>query len=757
MKLQSLAIVFTIIILPLVIILSNYIQMQVDTIALQASYNSKLLGATYDAMSSFEINTANEDLSSVSDSLRTILEASNNTFFNTLATNFGMSNASKSSLESYVPAILYTLYDGYYIYAPTEQPIIIKHGYKYEANGDTAIEKADESYTGTQGGQPEYDSTGNLQYLKKDGSYTTNISDKDIVYEQKNLLKSYMPYSARYVHEDIDVTINYTLDNYLNIIGTIDGVYYTKTGYLINNKLLTGISIDGANDTNILNYNENTAEEYILSNQHNITITLKDGSTITMNADNVSIADKKIALKKAYEDYQTRYANSKRGIGSAEEQDFESKMNEIRNLEYDIQNAQAITYYIRSTIFSNWVYTNLGNIKESDIKEELSEKTEKTFTTNNAKKLGDDYKEIFYKFKDRENVIFDKNQDPDGDSNFANHKDMVIRNSIQYNLNLAFSTYSKMSSGKFTFEMPIMTDIEWDKIVRRVSVVAYLQGMPCGSKNYSNYALVSSTNNELTVIPEDIYYVEKDKFNDEETTCHKIDCTDLLPAQKEDNTEKQYMAFPSKEIKYDKIYNKTTKLYEYDHKNVLCYNCIINRNYLKNTDENSYAEGIDLTSLPPTKKTAYYKAVGALRQGLYKTNALTKSEGYYKIYSTGNDADANGTPKQMPSGANTVNLEAGNLKRPLKEVKGIKIVLNNLKSNDVRETAINFDVKINGVSIGQKSLAVSKYSKNQTIELEVNPDLFKNQDTNSINVTLTRELTTSTISFNETYINIVYK
>ena len=68
MKLQSLAIVFTIIILPLVIILSNYIQMQVDTIALQASYNSKLLGATYDAMSSLEINTANEDLSAVSDS-----------------------------------------------------------------------------------------------------------------------------------------------------------------------------------------------------------------------------------------------------------------------------------------------------------------------------------------------------------------------------------------------------------------------------------------------------------------------------------------------------------------------------------------------------------------------------------------------------------------------------------------------------------------------------------------------------------------
>lgn len=763
MKLQSLAIVFTIIILPLVIILSNYIQMQVDTIALQASYNSKLLGATYDAMSSLEINTANEDLSAVSDSLRTILEASNNTFFNTLATNFGMSNASKSSLEAYVPAILYTLYDGYYIYSPTEQPIIIKYGYTYEVSGDTAIEKTDESYTGTQGGQPIYDANGNLQYLKKDASYTTNISDSNIVYEQKNLLKSYMPYSARYVNGNIDVTINYTLDNYMNIIGTINGVYYTKTGYLIDKNLLVDVLQDGASiKDQILNFNENTAEEYILSNEHNITVKLKENeieSTISMNADGNNITKKKANLKKAYEDYQSLYVSYRNAATSgadtsAVKQNLDNKMNEIRDLEYSIQNAQAVAYYVRSTIFSNWVYSNLNSIRECDIQEGLSEKTEKTFTTNNAKKLGDDYKEIFYKFKDRENVIFDASQDPDGDSNFNNHKDMVIRNSIQYNLNLAFSTYSKMSSGKFTFEMPIMTDAEWDKIVKKVSVVAYLQGMPCGSKNYSNYALVSSTNNELTVIPEDIYYVEKNNFNDENSTCHKIDCTEF---DSSDSTT-EYIAFPSKEIKYDKIYNKTSKVYEYDHKNVLCYNCIINRNYLKNgSDENSYAEGLDIHSLSANKKTAYYRAVGALRQGLYKTNALTKSEGYYKIYPTSGTVNSNGTPKQMPAGTNTISLEAGNLKRSLGEVKGIKIVLNNINSNDVRETTINFDVKINGTSIGKKSLSVSKYSKNQTIELEVDPNLFSGNNATNISITLTRDLTTSTISFNEPYINIVYK
>ena len=61
MKLQSLGIVFAIIILPMVIILTYYVQMQVDTIALQTSYDSKLLKATHDAMSAFEINTSKSE------------------------------------------------------------------------------------------------------------------------------------------------------------------------------------------------------------------------------------------------------------------------------------------------------------------------------------------------------------------------------------------------------------------------------------------------------------------------------------------------------------------------------------------------------------------------------------------------------------------------------------------------------------------------------------------------------------------------
>ena len=771
MKLQSIAIVFTIIILPMVIILTYYIQMQVDTIALQASYDSKLFDATHDAMSAFEINTANEDLSAVSDSLRSIIEATNSIFFNTLATNFGMSNASQFNLEPYVPAILYTLYDGYYIYSPTEQPIIIKHGYTYEARGDSATEIADTSYEGTDNGQPVLNSEGNLQYLKKDGSFTSNILDPDIVYREENLLKSYMPYSARYVTGNIDVTINYTLDNYLNIVGNVNNVYYTKTGYLINPNMLVDVQEDGRSikDT-ILNFNENTAEEYVLSNKHNLTVVLSDNgveSRISMTKDdNSTIAQKKEALTKEYEDYQEYYVNYRNayntvnagGLSAAEQASSEDKLNEaqnllnnsvarIRNLEYEIQNAEAVAYYIRSTIFSKWVYANLSSIRECDIREELSAINEASLTTTNSEKLGDGYKDIFYKFSDKTDNIFVEGEDTEGDSNFTNHKDQVIRNSIQYNLNLAFSTYSKMSDGEFTFEMPILSDTEWSKIVRQVSVLAFMQGMPCGTKMYSNYALVSSSNNELTVIPEEIYYVEKDKFNDETTICHRIDCPEFDPS----DSVTDYIAFTAKEIKYDKIYNQQNNIYEYDHKNLLCYNCIINKNYLKDeSDENSYVEGMDLNSLSNNKKTAYYRAIGALREGLYKTNALTKSEGYDKIYE-------GKTPRTFNSGSNTINLQTERLERTLGEAKGIQIVLENVKSNDVRETTVNFEVIINGTVIGTKALAVSNYSRNQTIDLEIDPNLFRGSSATNINVTLRRNLTNSTISLNETYVNIIYK
>ena len=86
MKVDGLGVILAIILLPIILVVTYYIQMQVDTIAKENSYNNSLLNATYDAMSAFELNTANEELSSVADSMRSLVMASNNIFFNTLAT-----------------------------------------------------------------------------------------------------------------------------------------------------------------------------------------------------------------------------------------------------------------------------------------------------------------------------------------------------------------------------------------------------------------------------------------------------------------------------------------------------------------------------------------------------------------------------------------------------------------------------------------------------------------------------------------------
>ena len=56
MKIQTLAVIFVIIILPISMILTAYIQNQVQTISLQLSYDTKLNNATYDALKAFQLN-----------------------------------------------------------------------------------------------------------------------------------------------------------------------------------------------------------------------------------------------------------------------------------------------------------------------------------------------------------------------------------------------------------------------------------------------------------------------------------------------------------------------------------------------------------------------------------------------------------------------------------------------------------------------------------------------------------------------------
>ena len=125
MKIQNLAVIFIIIVIPIILVLSYYMSLQRDTINMQASYNTKLLESAIEA---FEINTVewNEAYSETADSKRRDVMAAINTFVTSFANNIGIGGASKEDVLTYIPAIAFIGYDGYYIYAPEEVPQTVK-------------------------------------------------------------------------------------------------------------------------------------------------------------------------------------------------------------------------------------------------------------------------------------------------------------------------------------------------------------------------------------------------------------------------------------------------------------------------------------------------------------------------------------------------------------------------------------------------------------------------------------------------------
>ena len=693
MKLQGLSIVFGLIVIPMILVLTYFINLQVDTIAIQTEYDTKLLDATHDAMMSFEINTANEDLSSVADSLRTIIDASNNIFMTTLATNHGLSNASKTRLEPYIPAILYTLYDGYYISSPTKTPemavnnsgqavtvdALQSDGTKFSVPGLQYIGlnkykyNPDDEITYSIPASIPPEDFGQLLYKLKDGNYTTKLTSAElegtltegekIKRETKNVLKSYMPYSAKYVSDaasgqEIDVTINYTLDNYITIVGNIGNVYYTKSGYLIKPSLVKSVKTSKGID--LLAYNENDAETIIKSLSNEPENPFGNAVTVTLLVDG-----EEIKITSGIED------------------------NDSRN---------AVIYYTKAKLFSEWIYKNLGNLNSdgSTNSRGLREKNITEFFSTDMKGVSEKAsEEIIHSFDKDEDIIFDANFDPEEDSStFANHKYQVIRNSIQYNLNLAMSIYNENTSVEYQFNMPVISNDEWRKVISNISIVSFLQGMKCGLKTYNNYAIVSSTNNELAVIPDEIYFTNAEKFENVNTgtyteskdasVYHRIDCPRLAEEIKFEadgsiKSSSYLTSFKSKEVKYDKIYDKSTAKYLYDHKALGCYTCIIDGNYIPenlNDHINTDDEKKDLYRI-----RAYYLALGKERQKVYKMNAIKLSEGYEVIYDVNPGKD--GTPLNKQTS------------RTLNEIKKIDITFGIIVSDDFSVNTAKFKIKNN--------------------------------------------------------------
>lgn len=182
MKLQNLTIIFIIIIIPVILVLSLYISTGIKTIKYQSLYDTGLLTATHDAIYAFELNTTSNLYSDNAETKRNILKASVKAFEKSLCNTCNISSYNTEAIEEYIPAIVFGMYDGFYMYAP---------------------------------------------------SYNTKTK------KYEHSLKNYVYYSETL---NDGTVIRYSLDNYITVSGYFDGKYQIKEGYLID---LTNSNSDG--------------------------------------------------------------------------------------------------------------------------------------------------------------------------------------------------------------------------------------------------------------------------------------------------------------------------------------------------------------------------------------------------------------------------------------------------------------------------------------------------------------------------------
>lgn len=568
MKLQHLAIIFVIIMLPISMVVTVYIQTQIDTISLQSKYSTELQTATHDAIKAFQLNTINNKYSSLSDSKIRDIEASINTFYNSLGTEFGASGYDKDSLQAFIPAIVYTMYDGYYIYG------------KY--------------------------------YNEEIGDYQYG-------------LKPYIYYSCRYKNNSgtYDFVVNYTLDNNITVYGKIGDLgYLTKSGTLINPSLVELGNKETVEYTDLagnyhkkdyvvsLKYNGIDIEKEILQEQlalieNNVVQNPKYYEYVTYN-------NRKVYFDKDNNSYFWLNKNEKQNITDIETLAFVQKM----TINGKLYSNSAVQYYAEAYEFSTWVNQYLARITQEDAVDENGKQiTDFVINTKNEK--------IFKLDNNNNNPMLE-------DSIFNQNRISVIRRTIQTTLNTAIANYS--SNANYEFAMPVFTEEDWDKLVNNISVATFMQGIPIGAKYFNNYCVITNNKNKEFISKDTIYIITDNNNNgilendDEIHTPASIDVIDnnkkVIAAYK--GTEFEMQTFENNGVSYAYYPHANSKCYDCMVNVSQSYSIddIINgevKVYNKNTD--TYEKDTQKSSKIAKLRKIYLTALAREKYDLYKTNS----------------------------------------------------------------------------------------------------------------------------------------
>lgn len=499
MKIAHLSIIFIIIIIPIMIVFFEYINTQTTIVKTERIYDEKLFDATHDAINAFQLNTINSSM--YAPEIRTrFVEASVNVFYTSLVSNFEFSGNLANNMKDYVPAILFTMYDGYYIYSPFKNTLT-----NVKLTTDNGEQNVDDKYINK-------DSNGNIT----DGKTIDGV-------------KPFVSYSCRYSYKDKEYIITYSMDNYIyvDVFDSISGKHISKGGYLItgiekiddDNYKYDGI-IFSKGDKEVLN-------EKIGSDTYFYTV--ENGTKYYYKGNNFN-GNYSACADNDYIFYIDEQREEQKQVTSKvnNEDEFKKYYNKIFN------NNSAYLYYKEAFEFTTWLLEsgkrididgdgNLDegqNLKELEAKDMIGAKLEDKL----IKKDNDKYQFESFEFTDVGKIF--ENNDTDhleySNSNFNRHRAEVIRAVITTNLSAAIKGYKNYSNTQgIEFIMPKISETDWELLENNICIATFMQGINVkgSDKSYNSYRVIPNNFNKEYVDENDIFILTKEntytKTNDE--------------------------------------------------------------------------------------------------------------------------------------------------------------------------------------------------------------------------------------------------
>lgn len=594
MKLQYFIIIFIIISIPIILLLTHYMSLQKTTLDLQTSYDSKLIESTKQAMEAFEVNTVEWDngFSRYGDSKRRDILASINAFKNSFANSLNITGTTKESIQTYIPAILYNLYDGFYIYTPTSVPLNKKNqdGIQlFQDNKSTSIattDSVDEDgrmnkvlYVAQTGGK-----TYTYKYIDEEGNTVTEtltgltIDVNNAQKEYKHILKTFIQYSEKINNAIVD----YTLDNYLRINTKTE----SREGYLIDTSKLKNSRGGAPQNTISLKYDNITIGPEELS-EHikyiDIDGTIKDRTCYyAYNTNNEKVYFDEVTDRffKIINNKRVNY-NELCRAGSYECEyksvSIVDENNKIRKLYQPINGAFRYVFYDESIInHPENIATALIDYNDNPygLTTSLFAKPYLDFSAINYYTEGYAFTMWVNGLDLADNLKINTSNNPEDESSkFNEHKKEVMKKIIIDNLNLAISSYSAHSNFKYT--LPVFTYQDWDQILSNVSMTTFVQGIPIGLKYYNNYVIAISSNNKEYFNPQEIYYTSSADYYYHTKYCEKILCRDC-----------NVIGYKNIDFNLQSIEKNNATYHYFGHSGVgtanqKCYYCLISRSFMR--------------------------------------------------------------------------------------------------------------------------------------------------------------------------------